>query len=107
MSSAKSQDSITAAQIERDWSESAWEAIRAQLEQKRRSILDAIAQYPHPIPACDQHFNYLLEERLRLSLELRRLNGAAAASLTSEEPRHSVQAFIESCPDIFPDLLLV
>ena len=106
MPSAKSQETLTTPQIEHHWIESAWEALKEQLEQKRCVILDDIAKYPHPIPACDQHYNYLLQERLRLSLELRRLKGAITESMTSEDPRCSVQAFIETCPDISPDLLV-
>ena len=105
MPSAKSQETLTIPQIERDWIESAWEAIKEQLERKRGVILDDIAKYPHPIPACDQHYNYLLQERLRLSLELKRLKGAIDESMTSQNPRRSVQTFVENCPDISPDVL--
>jgi hypothetical protein len=43
------------------------------LENARRSILAEIRNYPPPIAACDQQFNYLLEQRDRIVGELSRL----------------------------------
>jgi len=37
--------------------------VNAQLEAEKRRINDEINHYPPPIPACDAHFNYLLEQR--------------------------------------------
>jgi hypothetical protein len=50
------------------------EQIRAQLEQEKRRVCAEIDDYPHPIPACDAQFNYLLEERARIFQELSRLD---------------------------------
>jgi len=44
------------------------------LESQRNQILDEIRRYPPPIPACDAQFNYLLEKRDRLSVDLNRLH---------------------------------
>ena len=44
------------------------------LESQRAETIEAIRNYPPPIPACDAQFNYLLEKRDRLSVELNRLN---------------------------------
>ena len=50
-----------------------WDVLRNHLESSKRSILQEIRNYPPPIAACDQQFNYLLEERERISEELGRL----------------------------------
>ncbi len=41
------------------------------LERERARGVDAIMTYPPPIPACDLHFNRLLEQRTAICLELR------------------------------------
>ena len=48
--------------------------IKEQLEQEKRRVCAEIDDYPHPIPACDAQFNYLLEERARIFQELSRLD---------------------------------
>jgi hypothetical protein len=48
----------------------------AALEVERDRVREAIASYPPPIPACDEQFNHLLEERDRISRELSRLKRA-------------------------------
>ena len=71
--------------------ETAWQTIRAQFETQRRALYDEIRNYPTPIAACDQQFNFLLEERGRIIQELRRLDETITASqahlnaLTSSE----------------------
>jgi hypothetical protein len=40
------------------------------LEHQKAKIQDDIRSYPPPIPACDAQFNYLLEKRDRLSIDL-------------------------------------
>ena|SRR5687768_13199046 len=73
MPSAKSR-SKTPKEIESEWIEDIWNRIRKHLETKRAQILEDIVKYPPPIPACDQHYNYLLEQRVHIAQELRRLN---------------------------------
>ena len=51
-----------------------WGALRRHLEAKRRPVQDEIRRYPPPIPACDAHFNHLLDRRAALSRELVRLD---------------------------------
>jgi hypothetical protein len=53
-----------------------WAALEQHLESARRSILAEIRSYPPPIAACDQQFNYLLEQRDRIARELSRLAAA-------------------------------
>lgn len=72
----------------------AWDAVRRHIESRRRPIQDEIRRYPPPIPACDAHFNHLLEQRSLLSRELVRLeaackaagSGAAAAAFVRTSP---------------------
>lgn len=61
-------------EIESKWMEDIWNRIRKHLETKRAQILEDIVNYPPPIPACDQHYNYLLEQRVHIAQELRRLH---------------------------------
>ena len=46
---------------------------RDGLEQERLRLQAEISAYPMPIPACDAHFNYMLEERGRICEEIARL----------------------------------
>ena len=55
---------------------------KTQLEAEQRRINEEIKLYPHPIPACDAQFNYLLEERTRIAQELARLAAPAQTDLT-------------------------
>jgi hypothetical protein len=54
-----------------------WHAIRHCLERERERVHAEIRSYPTPIPRCDQQFNYLIEQRERLSQELSRLDQTA------------------------------
>jgi hypothetical protein len=56
-----------------------WQAIKACLERERERLHAEIRAYPTPIPRCDQQFNYLIEQRERLSRELARLDRAAGS----------------------------
>ncbi len=76
--------------------QSAWDQIRAQLETEKARLYEAIGTYPPPIAACDQQFNFLLEERTRVSQELDRLNEAAAAGFTAKDSIERMEEFIRS-----------
>ena len=39
-----------------------WDWLAQRLERARREIDEQIESYPPPIPACDQHFNHLMEQ---------------------------------------------
>lgn len=58
--------------------ESLWREKYRILEDKKALILEEIMNYPTPIPACDTQFNFLLEERTRISQELRRMRELSA-----------------------------
>jgi hypothetical protein len=73
-----------------------WLEIRARLEQKRDEISREIRNYPPPIPACDQHFNYLLEERARVSAELNRVDELSGESPARRNDIELIEEFIGS-----------
>lgn len=75
---------------------SVWQMLREQLEAKQNQIYEDIANYPPPIPACDQHFNYLLEQRTGIAQALRQQKILAKESLKSLDPAASIIAFIDS-----------
>ncbi len=52
------------------------ETARAALRAAQVAINREIGAYPAPIPACDAHFNGLLEERRRLSRSIRDIDAA-------------------------------
>jgi hypothetical protein len=62
-----------ATDLRTDAAPSLWTELEDLLESVRRSILAEIRDYPPPIAACDQQFNYLLEQRDRVAGELNRL----------------------------------
>jgi len=86
-----------------DGIQSAWNQIRAQLETEKARLYEEIGTYPTPIAACDQQFNYLLEERTRISQELDRLNEAAVTSLTIEDSIQRMDEFIRSSKYVDPE----
>ena len=53
--------------------ETASERTWLRLERERRRIQSEISAYPRPIPACDQQFNHLLEQRAVITRKLQRL----------------------------------
>jgi len=75
---------------------SVWQMLREQLEAKQNQIYEEIANYPPPIPACDQHFNYLLEQRMGIAQELRQQRILAEESLKSLDPASLIGEFIEA-----------
>jgi hypothetical protein len=51
----------------------------SNLEIEKRRLYEEIRTYPTPIAACDQQFNYLLEQQARVNAELDRVRAAIAA----------------------------
>jgi len=72
--------------------QSTWHDIHNLLESQRAQTIDAIRNYPPPIPACDAQFNYLLEKRDQLSVELNRLQTMCQ---TDGGEKHSTQDLVE------------
>jgi hypothetical protein len=73
-----------------------WNHIRDHIERKRAGVNHEIKNYPPPIPACDQQFNYLLEERGRIVRELARLDTYAEQSRTRVDAKSLIDEFISS-----------
>jgi len=71
-----------------------WDRLKRHLESKRRPIQEEIRRYPPPIPACDAHFNHLLEQRSLLSRELVRLEAACRHG----DPDAAIADFLRSSP---------
>ena len=51
-----------------------WTKITNRLKERREEIVREIRSFPAPIPACDVHYNSLLEERRRINDELEKLD---------------------------------
>ena len=86
-----------------DKPEVTWQEIRAQLKEEKARIFAEIGRYPAPITACDQQFNYLLEQQAKIVGELARLTEAETASLTADNPQRLIDDFVQS--SAFPDLI--
>ena len=71
-----------------------WQEIENQLEKEKQRIFNEILNYPPPIPACDVQFNFLLEERSKITEELRRMREISA---NDANDILSIRKFIESC----------
>jgi len=76
------------------------EATRIHLATAKGKISEAIRNYPPPIPACDQQFNHLLEERHRLGAALRRLDVIKEQILSARDQLEAIQALIRESPDL-------
>ena len=79
-------------------------AITAHLELELNHVRAEIKGYPTPIPACDEHFNWLLEKRANISKALtnarelsneRFLELIASSARFDEEQRQRIESNIE------------
>lgn len=77
--------------------------IKSLLEAKRFGISEEIRRYPAPIPGCDQHFNYMLGERARISDELNRVVTLVTAKPAHKDCIESIDEFVRSSPDLDDD----
>src|SRR5690349_13202561 len=93
MASAKTEEPMDS-QTDLALLESIRKSIWAQLEQEKARVYAEIRQYPPPIPACDVQFNYLLEERAKLSQELGRVEAISKQHLTPEAYKRWLDEFI-------------
>lgn len=74
--------------------DSAWTMIREHLQMEMRRLQDEIRSYPAPIPACDAQYNYLLEKRDALSVELSRARELMNQNVSSEGARNAIDDFL-------------
>jgi chorismate mutase len=75
-----------------------WTEIKGHLKDRKRCIDEEIRTYPTPIPRCDAQFNYLLEQRTRLSQELGRITALAESGLGAGDYLGLIEEFIKSPP---------
>ena len=68
--------------------------IRHHLESRRDRVCREITDHPTPIPACDVHFNRLLEERTKIFQELGRLDQLQGDVQASKHSIASLEDFI-------------
>ncbi len=83
-------------QVEAASIESAWREIKVELEGAKNRIYEQIRSYPPPITACDEQFEYLLEQRQEISRELERMHEASAAGPSDREAAARIDEFIRS-----------
>ena len=74
------------------------ERLRQRLEAWRAEIAREICGYPPPIPACDQHYNHLLEQRREVTAALRRLEALRQADVFPEAERRALADLIPGPP---------
>lgn len=78
--------------------------IRRHLVQRKDQVYEEITNYPVPIPACDQQYNHLLEQRTRIDRALTELDQAIHDSLTAKDPAAQIARYIESSRCIEADI---
>jgi hypothetical protein len=81
-----------------------WTELEDHLEDARKSILAEIRSYPPPIAACDQQFNYLLEQRERVAGELSRLSSMRRNASTAKTDAEALLEFINASDCIAHEL---
>jgi hypothetical protein len=87
-----------------DAAPSPWTELEDHLESVRRSILAEIREYPPPIAACDQQFNYLLEQRDSVAGELNRLASMRHNDAPGGADLEALRDFIRESPCIAAEL---
>jgi len=74
--------------------------IRGHLERRREELCREIGDYPPPRPACDAHFNKLLEERALVFQELARFDALLGTNLTREQLAAQIREFVSASPAV-------
>ena len=74
------------------------------LEKKRDLLAAEITNYPLPIPVCDEQFDYLLEQRARVTRELSRLRESERLTLSLSECAALLDELVSSSDLITPDI---
>ena len=72
------------------------------LEARKQRLYDEIRSYPTPITACDQQFNYLLDQQTRIAEDLARLKNLIAEA-PSGDPIALLASLIRSLSSIDDD----
>ena len=75
-------------------------AFKNQLEKVKVRVNKEIGNYPSPIPACDVQFNYLLEERSKISVALKRVDTLLTKCQTEIVEIESIEQLIKTSNQI-------
>ena len=70
-------------------------ALKNQLEKVKIRVNKEIGNYPSPIPACDAQFNYLLEERSKISVTLKRVDNLLTKCQTETIETETIEELIK------------
>lgn len=82
-----------------------WQTLQEALEARQDAICSEIYRYPHPIPACDQQYNYLLEQRTLVKRELRKLGALQTQHTVGDVSLASLAEFIHNSIFLEDDFL--
>jgi hypothetical protein len=82
------------------WIASVWAEVASELERRKTQLYEQIKNYPPPITACDQQFDYLLAQHREISRELDRMRAVVQASSTNHEPARVIDEFLRSATSI-------
>jgi hypothetical protein len=72
------------------------ERIRGCMQRLKHVLDDEIRGYPTPIPRCDAQFNFLRQQRIRLSQDLLQASTAAANDTAPAALLNVLQRFIDA-----------
>ena len=75
-------------------------AFKNQLEKVKIRVNKEIGNYPSPIPACDVQFNYLLEERSKISVALRQVDNLLTKCQTETVQIETIEELIKMSSQI-------
>ena len=75
-------------------------AFKKQLEKVKIRVNKEIGNYPSPIPACDVQFNYLLEERSKISVVLKRVDNLLRKCQTETIEIETIEELIKMSSQI-------
>ena len=70
-------------------------AFKTQLQKVKNHINKEIGNYPSPIPACDAQFNYLLEERSKISVALKQVDSLLTKCQTETIEIETIEELIK------------
>lgn len=72
--------------------------LREFLVRSRQSLDEELRTYPTPIPRCDAQFNFVYEQRARLSQWLTRMDAALGTEDGSRMLASAIAAFVSAPP---------
>ena len=75
-------------------------AFKKQLEEAKSQVNKEIGNYPSPIPACDAQFNYLLEERSKISVALKWVDDLLTKCQTETVEIETIEELIKTSNQI-------